>query len=128
MTDYGYTVTTAKDIDDAVAAVEKATQDNGFRVLHIHHVDNTLRDKGIEREPYKIVEVCNAKFAAKVLEANINIGLFLPCKINVYRHDGTNYISGLRPQIMSEMFENPGIKDVADEVEGIIKEIVNSAK
>jgi len=128
MENYGYTVKTGKSPDEAVASVEKAAQDQNFRVLHIHYVDDTLREKGFEREPYRIVEVCNSKFAFEVLNADIEVGLFLPCKINVYVKNGQTYISGLHPQIMSELFDNKKIHQVADEVEVIIRKIVDSAK
>lgn len=124
----GYTVQTNKSVDEAVAAVEKAVADNNFRVLHIHHVDHTLREKGFNREPYKIIEVCNGKYASQVLEQNINIGLFLPCKVNVYTEKGQTYISGMRTQLMAELFKDDKIKQVADEVGVIVEKIVDSAK
>ena len=124
----GYTVKTTKSVDDAVKAVEAATAEYNFRVLYIHNVDETLKEKGFEREPYKIIEICNAKFASQVLETDINIGLFLPCKINVYTHGESTFISGLRPVIMSEIFNNGGIDEIASEVDGIIRKIIDAAK
>lgn len=128
MADFEYTVLTDKSVDDAVAAVEKATQENNFRVLYVHHVDETLREKGFDREPYKIVEVCSAKYASQMLNVDINIGLFLPCKVNVYTVGDKTYISGLRPTIIGQMFDNEKIRATAQEVEGIICAIVDAAK
>ncbi|KKS86126.1 MAG: hypothetical protein UV59_C0002G0001, partial [Candidatus Gottesmanbacteria bacterium GW2011_GWA1_43_11] len=95
--DFDYTVTTKKSFDEAVTSVEKETKNAGFKVLHIHDVTATLKEKGFEIEPFKIIEVCNAKSAYAVLQADIKIGLCLPCKINVYLKDGKTYISGMRP-------------------------------
>lgn len=80
-----YTVETKKNFEEAVSSLEEKTQEKGFRVLYIHDVQQTLKEKGIEREPFKILEICNAKFASQILEKEETIGLFLPCKINVYK-------------------------------------------
>ena len=80
---FDYKVTTTKSFDEAVRAVELETQEAGFRVLYIHDVAETLKEKGLEIEPLKIIEICNAKSAYAVLQADIKISLFLPSKINV---------------------------------------------
>jgi uncharacterized protein (DUF302 family) len=128
MNELSYTVKTGKGVDEAVAAVEKAAQDKKFRVLFVHNVDRTLKEKGFEREPYRIVEICNAVFASKVLEEDISIGLFLPCKINVYAVEGQTYISGMNPGLMSRFVDNPQINSIAADVEKIIHAIVDGAK
>ncbi len=61
------TVTTNKPFDEAVAAIEKKAVEKGFRVLHTHDVAATLTEKGFPREPLKIIEICNAKYASQVL-------------------------------------------------------------
>jgi hypothetical protein len=68
MGNFEYTVTTNKPFTDVVEAVEKKTVELGFRVLHTHDIAATLAEKGFPREPVKIVEICNAKYASQVLE------------------------------------------------------------
>ena len=46
--EFDYTVTTEKSFDEAVAAVEQETKKAGFRVLYIHDVAATLKEKGFE--------------------------------------------------------------------------------
>src|SRR3989339_95914 len=126
--DFGYTVTTEKSRDEAVKTVEQETKNAGFRVLYIHDVTATLKERGFEIEPFKIIEVCNAKSAYTVLKADIKIGLCLPCKINVYRKDGTTYISGMRPVILSQFFPNANLGNLPDEVDTIIKEVIDKSR
>lgn len=123
-----YTVTTDKAFDDAVRAVEDETARQGFRVLHVHDVAATLRDKGFEREPLKIVEICNARYADKVLTEDIEISAFLPCKVTVYRHNGATYLSALRPTVMGAFFQGTTVADVAAEVEAVVRTIVDRAR
>src|SRR3989338_1079388 len=102
--EFDYTITTAKKIDQAVESVQDEIAKAGMRVLYVHDVQKTLGEKGFQREPFKIVEFCNAKFANEFLNIDIKIGLCLPCKINVYTKDGQTFISGMRPVILSQFF------------------------
>src|SRR3990172_11015456 len=119
--DFDYTVTTEKSFDEAVKAVEQETKNAGFRVLYIHDVTATLKEKGFEIEPFKIVEVCNAKSAYTVLQVDMRIGLFLPCKINVYQKDGKTYISGMRPVVLPQFFPKTDLGNLPAEVDKIIR-------
>ena len=58
-----------------------------MRVLYIHNVQKDLAEKGFQRNPLKIIEFCNAKYANDFFNADIKIGLCMPCKINVYVKD-----------------------------------------
>ena len=125
---FDYTVTTEKSFDEAVTSVEKETKNAGFRVLHIHDVTATLNEKNFEIENFKIIEVCNAKSAYAVLQADIKIGLCLPCKINVYRKDGKTYISGMRPVILPQFFPEADLGNLPVEVDEIIRGIIDRSK
>ena len=126
--DFDYTVTTKKTFDDAVKTVEKETKTAGFRVLYIHDMTKTLAEKGFQIEPFKIIEICNAKNAYAVLQADIKIGLCLPCKINVYRKDGKTYISGMRPIILPQFFPSADLDNLPDEVDAVIRGIIDKSK
>ena len=126
--DFDYTVTTKKTFDEAVQAVEEETKTAGFRVLYIHDVAATLEEKNFHIEPLKIIEICNAKSAYTVLQADIKIGLCLPCKINVYLKDGKTYISGMRPVILPQFFPQANLGNLPVEVDEIIRGIVDNSK
>ncbi len=124
----GYTCVTNKGFDEAVAQVQERVAAKGFRVLYIHDVQATLAEKGFQRPPFKIIEICNSKFAHKVLGINEDVGLFMPCKINLYTRDGQTVISAMKPAMISEFFENKGLKEVAEEVDAIVRSIVDEVK
>ena len=99
-----------------------------MRVLHIHDVQQTLTDKVFAREPFKIIEFCNAQYANDFLNADIKIGLCMPCKINVYVIDGQTFISGMRPTVLSLFFPDANLGDQPQEIDQRIQEIINQAK
>ena len=121
------TYPTDKSFVAAVQAVVDAATENGFKVQFVHDVAATLAEKGFEREPLTIVEVCNAMYASQVLEEDVLIGLMLPCPVMVYEQDGDVLISAMRPTLMTGMFPDAEIEDVATEVEDKITTIVLQA-
>lgn len=125
--DIAYTRSTAKSYAEAVAAVETAVAAKGFRVQAVHDVAATLAEKGFNREPISIVEMCNAKYAAAVLEADIDIALMLPCPISIYEKAGEVFISTMRPSLIGAFFPDAGIGETAGAVERILFEVVDEA-
>ena len=125
---FDYTVITTKSFEEAVKAVEQETKTAGFKVLYVHDVTTTLKEKSFEIEPFKIIEICNAKSAYTVLQADIKIGLCLPCKINVYKKDGRTYISGMRPVILSQFFPDANLGNLPIEIDEIIRGIIDKSK
>jgi len=127
MKSFEYTIGTDKPFAEAVTAVERIAQEKGFRVLHTHDVAATLAGKGFQREPLKIVEICNAGYAHQVLQRDVKISLMLPCPISVYVEDGKTHISTMLPTSIVDFFPEAGIGDIAGEVEKTVLEIVNEA-
>lgn len=125
---FDYTVTTEKSFTEAVKAVEQETKNAGFKVLHVHDVSATLKEKNFEIKPFKIIEICNAKSAYTVLQADIKIGLCLPCKINVYQKKGKTYISGMRPIVLPRFFPKANLGAMPAEVDAIIRGIIDKSK
>ncbi len=123
-----YTVESKKNFDQLVEEIQAKISENGFKVLYVHDVQATMKGKGIEFPPFKIVELCNAKYAHAVLQADMTIGLMLPCKINVYEKDGRRYIAGMLPTAISGVFPDVSLGTVPQEVEKIVKKIIDELK
>jgi uncharacterized protein (DUF302 family) len=128
MTQTEYTVETRKPFAEAVKAVEETTVAKGFGVLHTHDVTATLAAKGFRREPLKIVEICNARYANEALQKDIRLALMLPCPISVYTQGGKTFISTFRASAIPSFFPGVGLESIASEVEKAVLEIVNEAK
>ncbi|MEK7088685.1 MAG: DUF302 domain-containing protein, partial [Patescibacteria group bacterium] len=121
-------LTTTKTFDKTVKSVQDEIAKAGMRVLYVHDVQETLGEKGFEREPFKIIEFCSAKFANEFLNIDIKIGLCLPCKINVYVKDGQTIISGMRPIILPQFFPQADLGERPKEIDQIIQNIINNAR
>lgn len=126
--EFDYTVTTNKDFDTAVLAVQEEIAKAGFRVLYVHDVHATLAEKGFGIEPMKIVEFCDAKSAYAVLTADPKIGLCLPCKILVYVNGGATTLSAMRPIVLPQFFPEAQLGALPEEVDARIKAVIEGSR
>ena len=110
------------------ATVEKVTaelQKEGFGVLTTIDVKETLKKKlNVDFKKYKILGACNPPFAHTVLQADEEIGLFLPCNVVVYERDGQSVVAAFNPMAMAGMVENPAVGSIAAEVKQRLERVV----
>ncbi len=108
--------------------LEAAVARNKFGVLGVHDLKAKMAEKGVpfERE-CRIFEVCNPHQAKKVLESNPAISTALPCRISVYEEGGRTKLATIKPTALLALFQNPELKQVAEEVEAVIERIMAEA-
>lgn len=124
-----YIVESSKTVDQAVNDLEAAVLRNQFGVLHVHDLRSAMNDKGVEfPHDCRIFEVCNPQQARKVLEQDMTMNMALPCRISVWGEDGRTWIGMLRPtSLLQTLSDSPSLKQTAEEVETISKQIVDEA-
>ena len=68
-----------------------------------------------------------AAFAYKALQAEEKIGAMLPCNVLVIdREDGTTEVSAVNPLASMMAILNPALGELAAEVTGILREVVEN--
>ncbi|HMA01359.1 MAG TPA: DUF302 domain-containing protein, partial [Gemmatimonadaceae bacterium] len=91
----------------------------GFGVLSEIDVAATLEKKlGVNFRPYVILGACNPPLAHRALEAELDIGLLLPCNVIVYAADqpGHSVVAVLDPVEALRLSGNDAIRPIAEEV------------
>lgn len=82
---YGIRRSVALRYDDAVMKTKNALQNEGFGVLSEIDISAKLKEKlGVDFRRYVILGACNPPLAHKALQAELEIGLLLPCNVIVY--------------------------------------------
>jgi len=119
-----YRLTSTKSFDEVVENIQNNSVANMFRVLHVHDVKQTLSEKGFERGPLKIIEVCNAGFAFNALNKTTDVAMFMPCKFVVSEKDGKTEATLSLPSLISEMLPDAGLNELAEKVEDILKKVM----
>ena len=125
-----YIVESTKSIERATADLQDAVKRNGFGVLHIYDLKQTLKEKGapIEHE-CRILEVCNPQRAREVLNTDMSMNMALPCRVSVYEEQGRTKIGLISPKaLLAQLSDSPALAKVASEVETAIKRMIDEAK
>jgi len=100
--------------DQAVERTREALKTEGFGVLAEIDVKATLKKKlDADFRQYVILGACNPPLAYEAFQAELEIGLLLPCNVIVYEEDQGCVVSVMDPDLMSKMVDNPAIISVA---------------
>jgi uncharacterized protein (DUF302 family) len=120
--------TDQKTIEQVGKDLEEAVKKRKFGVLAIHNLKETLEKKGVPfAAECRIYEVCNPLQAKKILESDLALSTVLPCRISVYQ-DGTKVkLATIKPTVLIEQFGKSNLKRVAEEVEGLLFEMMDEA-
>ena len=112
--------------DQAVSRVTEALKREGFGLLTDIDVSATLKAKlGEDFRPYRILGACNPQLAHRALQLEDKIGTMLPCNVIVQQYAvGAVEVSAVDPVASMQAIENPGLAEVAKEVQAKLKKVV----
>ncbi|MFQ5511071.1 MAG: DUF302 domain-containing protein [Candidatus Krumholzibacteriia bacterium] len=125
---YHFTKSVGIEFDEAIERVTALLKAEGFGVLTEIDVQATLKQKiDVDFHKYRILGACNPQFAHKALLAEDKIGVMLPCNVIVQQQTGGNVeVSAVDPVASMGAVENPALGDVAAEVQGRLKKVIES--
>ena len=98
-TAYGLRVAVDLPYDEAVTRAIDALETQGFGILTTIDVQQTLKAKlGRDFRRYIILGACNPPLAARALDAELEVGLLLPCNVIVYETDShSSVVAAMAP-------------------------------
>jgi len=119
-TGYGLKVAIPVPFDAAVTLATDALKTQGFGVLTTIDVRQTLKAK-LDRDfrKYVILGACNPPLAHRALQAELEVGLLLPCNVIVYEADpSSSVVAAMAPlAALGVVGDNPALADVAREAD-----------
>jgi uncharacterized protein (DUF302 family) len=115
--------------DDARARVTDALKQEGFGILTEIDVQSTLKAK-LDRSfrKYVILGACNPQLAHRALEAELGIGLLLPCNVCVWEEEDGSVVSIARPQAMFDLVRNAALQPVVDDADQRLRRALDAAQ
>ncbi len=121
---YGFKRTIDADFDATIERTKDALKTEGFGVLSEIRLDEKLNEKlGVDFRRYVILGACNPPLAYKTLQADINIGLLLPCNVIVYETDekDRSVVAAIDAKAMMSVVNQTGIEETANEVNQLLQ-------
>ena len=123
---YAFSTVLDASYEDAVTQVRDALREEGFGVLTEIDVKETLKKKlGKEFRRYVILGACNPPYAYRSLQADLDVGLLLPCNVIVYETDDSKaYVAAINPVAALEVIQNRELKVIAREVSEKLRRVI----
>jgi uncharacterized protein (DUF302 family) len=130
-TNYGLKVTLNVPYETAVSRAADALKAQGFGVLTTIDVQQTLKAK-LDRDfrKYVILGACNPTLAARALDAELDVGLLLPCNVVVYESaPQTSVVVAMAPlAALGIVGNNPALGEVAREADQRLRAALAAAE
>ena len=94
------------DVERTAEELKKAIEANGWECPAVRDLNKSMAKQGVHFDrPVRIVELCKADYAKRVLADNPEVSTMMPCAWGVYEApDGKVYVSGMNLGLMGKMF------------------------
>jgi uncharacterized protein (DUF302 family) len=127
MMSYYFMKTLDTTFEDAITRTTEELQKEGFGILTEIDVKATMKKKlDVDFPQYKILGACNPPSAYKALQAEDKIGVMLPCNVIVQEKENGIEVSAVDPIASMSAIENPGLGEVAMEVQARLKKVIEA--
>ncbi len=130
-TAYGLQVSTNLPFDTAIEQTTAALKTEGFGIITTIDMTATLKAKlGKDIRKYTILGACNPVLADRALEAELEVGLLLPCNVVVYEDDaGRTVVSAMAPvAALGVVGGNPALTGVAQEADAKLRRALTAVE
>ena len=124
---YSYTKRINLPFHAAVTATKNALTKEQFGILSDIDIQATMKKKcDANMDRYIILGACHPQHALRALQAEREIGLFLPCNVIVYEQNTAVFAAAILPTVAMHMIENPTLNDIAQQIERKLKRAIDN--
>lgn len=128
---YGFQARLTVPYSEAVTRTIAALKDEGFGVLTEIDVQKTLKQKlDADFREYVILGACNPPLAHRALQAELDLGLLLPCNVIVYADEesGGSVVNLVDPLSMMGVTDNAALEPVAEEARARLARVAEALR
>jgi uncharacterized protein (DUF302 family) len=125
--EYAFSTIMETSYEEAVSKTVEILKEEGFGVLTEIDVKATLKKKlDVDFRRYLILGACNPSCVYKYLQAELDVGLILPCNVIIYETEDKNiHVSALNPIAPLAVIQNEELKKIALDVSEKLKKVVD---
>jgi len=125
--EYAFSAVLDASYEEAVSKVTDGLKKEGFGILTEIDVKATVKKK-LDKDfrKYMILGTCNPPYAHRSLQADLDVGLLLPCNVIVYETDDKKaHIAAINPVSAMEVIKNEELRKIAEEVSKKLKRVID---
>ncbi len=120
-TSYAYVVDLSLPLSEARARIVAAFEKQGFGPISEIDIQAKMKEKLAEDiDGYLILGMCNPRLALRAIQADPNIGVFLPCNVVVRSTSMGTQVAAQRPERLIEVAEGTTATSVAQIADALI--------
>lgn len=127
---YAFTLDTALPLEQAIEKLKEILADEKMAVVAEINAQAIMKAKlDHDIPPYRVLGICGASYARRVLEADWDMGAMLPCSCAVYElPDGRTRIAIQDPNVVAGVTDNDAIKATMSEARAALERVVAAMK
>lgn len=127
---YAMTLEIALPIDQAIEKLKEALTAEKMGIVSEVNVQAIMKAKlDHDIPPYRMLGICGAGFARRVLEADSDMGAMLPCSCAAYEiDDGNTRIAIQDPNVVAGVTDKDAIKAAMTEARAALERVVSAMK
>lgn len=124
--EYGYKKQTSLSFVEAEKQTREELAKEGFGIITEINAKETFKKKlAVDFENYLILGACQPALAYKVLQANKELGLLLPCNVVVYEDNDKVFVSAILPKALIASIGGESLAEIAQDIEEKLKRVVD---
>ena len=113
--------------EDALPRVVEALKAEGFGIITEIDVRKTMKEKlDADVPPHTILGACNPKLAHAALLVEPDLGVLLPCNVDVYATDHGTRVTAVNAGAMLGMVGNDDLAPIAAQVQERLDNVLES--
>jgi uncharacterized protein (DUF302 family) len=126
--EYAFQTVLDSTFEETRSRVTEALQSEGFGVLTEIDVKAVLKKKlDQDFRNYVILGACNPPFAHQSLQADLDVGLLLPCNVILYETDDRKtFVAAINPVSALQVIKNEKLKEIAQRVSEKLKTVIRT--
>ena len=114
------------DIESVTKQIKTVIKDYQFGVVTEINMHKSFKDKlDVDIQPYRILGICNVKYAHQLYSLDDNIGVLLPCKVLLKQiRDSKVEVVFVDPLKVIGLTNNEDVMKIGKEVKSVFQEVI----
>ncbi len=114
-------------LSETVEKVKTAVGAANMRLIRVQHLDQGLVPENAENPDQVIIYSCNFAFLNDALKVDSRVGLFLPCRITVVKHQDKVLVMSINPKRLSRIFNNAELNQLCEQMHEIYVNVLEES-